>query len=114
MIVLLRWVLSALSLLLVAYLVPGVMVDGFYAALITAAILGLANALIRPVLLLLTLPITLLTLGLFTFVINALMLWFTSTIVKGFAIADFTAALWAALILWLVGWVVNALFEATD
>lgn len=111
--ILLRWLVSAGSLLLVAYLVPGVSVDGFYAALVAAVILGLANALIRPVLLLLTLPINLLTLGLFTLVINALMLWFTSSIVKGFDVSGFTPALWAALILWLVGWIVNTLVEDT-
>ncbi|MBI4032631.1 phage holin family protein [Candidatus Berkelbacteria bacterium] len=114
MILILRWVLSALSLLLVAYLVPGVEVAGFYAALVAAAMLGVANLLVRPILFLLTLPITILTLGFFTLVLNALMLWLVSTIVKGFDITSFSAALWAALILWLVSWVTNALFERTE
>lgn len=89
-------------------------VAGFYAALVAAAMLGVANLLVRPILFLLTLPITILTLGFFTLVLNALMLWLVSTIVKGFDITSFSAALWAALILWLVSWVTNALFERTE
>lgn len=108
-----RWIVSALSLLLVAYLVPGIAVEGFYAALIAALVLGFVNAIIRPILLILTLPINILTLGLFTLVVNAFMLWLVSTIVKGFDVVSFPAALWAAVILWLVGWVVNAAFETT-
>ncbi|MBI4022673.1 phage holin family protein [Candidatus Berkelbacteria bacterium] len=111
---LLRWLVSALSLLLVAYLVPGFEVAGVYAALIAALILGLVNAVIRPVLLLLTLPINILTLGLFTFIINALMLWFVASFIDGFAIASFGTAVWAAIILWLVGWVTNTLLVAGD
>ncbi len=113
MYLLLRWLLSALTLLLVAYLVPGFIVANIYAALIAALILGFVNAIIRPILLLLTLPITLLSLGLFTFVINALMLWIVSTIVKGFDIESFGTALLAAVILWLVGFVTNALLESS-
>jgi len=107
---LLRWIVSALSLLLVAYLIPGIEVSGIYIALIAALILGLVNAVIRPVLLLLTLPINVLTLGLFTFVINALMLWFVASFVEGFAVVGFSAALWGAVVLWLVGWVASAVF----
>lgn len=110
----LRWLLNAVALLLVAYLVPGFQVSGFYAALIAALVLGLANAIVRPILFLLTLPVTILTLGLFTFVINALMLWFTSSIVKGFDIASFQTALIGAVILWLVGLVTNLILESSD
>jgi len=85
-----RWVINAIALLLVAYLVPGFVVASFYNALIAALVLGLVNALIRPLLFILTLPITILTLGLFTFVINALMIWFVSTVVDGFDVAGFT------------------------
>lgn len=109
----LRWLLNSLALLAVAYLVPGFMVSGVYAALIAALILGLVNAIIRPVLILFTLPITLLSLGLFTFIINAFMLWLVATIVKGFDIANFSTALLAAIILWLVGFITNALVEST-
>ena len=106
-----RWILNAAALLLVSYLVPGVMVASTYAAFVAAALLGLANAIIRPILILLTLPINILTLGLFTLVINGLMVWLVSSVVKGFDVASFSAAFWAALLLWLIGWLTNALFE---
>lgn len=110
--ILLRWLISALSLMFVAYLVPSVQVDSFYAALIAALVLGLVNALVRPIFILLTLPINLLTLGLFTLVINGFMLWLVSTAVKGFTITSFVGALWAAIILWLVGWITNSITDA--
>lgn len=102
-----RWVLSGATLLLVSYIVPGFVVTSVFSALIAALILGLVNAFIRPLLLVLTLPITILTLGLFTFVINALMLQLTSKIVKGFDILDFRTALLGALVLTLIGWMGN-------
>ncbi len=108
---LLRWLLNAAALLLVAYLVPGVHVAGFYAALIAALVLGIVNALIRPLLILLTLPITILTLGLFTLVINAFLLWFVSTVVKGFAIDGFVPALLGALVLWAMSVITNSLLQ---
>lgn len=108
---LLRWVLNAIALLLVTRVVPGVTVDGFYAALIVALVLGIVNALIRPILIFLTLPINIVTLGLFTFVINALLFWFVSTFVKGFNVSGFVAAFWGALLLWAVSWVTNALLS---
>jgi len=108
---LLRWLISATTLMLVAYYMPGISVRSFYAALIAALILGLLNALVRPVLLLLTLPVNILTLGLFTFVVNALMFWFASSIVKGFYVAGFWPAFWGALVMWLVGWLVNDLLK---
>lgn len=110
----LRWVLNALGVLLVAYLVPGIHVSGFYAALIVALVLGILNALVRPILIFLTLPINILTLGLFTLVINALLLWFVATVVKGFAIAGFGAAFWGALVLWLVGWFTSAMLKENN
>ena len=105
---LLRWILNALALLLVTRVVPGVTVDGFYYALIVALVLGIVNALIRPILVFLTLPINLLSLGLFTFVINALLFWFVSTLVKGFQVSGFAAAFWGALVLWTVSWITNS------
>jgi putative membrane protein len=89
-----RWIINAAALLLVAYLYPGVTVASFWAAMLAALVLGLVNALIRPLLILLTLPVTLLTLGLFLFVINALMFWLVAEIVEGFQVTGF----WAALI----------------
>jgi putative membrane protein len=98
-----RWLIAALTLLVVTKLVPGFVVDSFYAALVVAIVLGLINAVIRPVLLLITLPINLLTLGLFTFVVNALMLQLAATIVKGFEVDGFGAALIGAVVMWLIG-----------
>ena len=89
-----RWIINAAALLLVAYLYPGVTVASFWAAMLAALVLGLVNALIRPLLVLLTLPVTVLTLGLFLFVINALMFWLAAEIVSGFRVTGF----WAALI----------------
>src|SRR5512141_2495016 len=88
-----RWLLNAVALMLVAYLYPGVSVESFGAALLAALVLGLVNAVVRPILVLLTLPVTLLTLGLFIFVINALLFWFVAEVVQGFHVAGFVAAL---------------------
>lgn len=107
MTIILRWVINALALLAIAYIVPGFQVESFYAALIAALVLGLINALIRPIVLVLTLPITIVTLGLFVFVINAGMLWLSSTMVKGLAIENFWVAVLAAIFLWAVGVVTN-------
>jgi putative membrane protein len=89
-----RWILNAAALMLVAYLYPGVTVASLFAALIAALVLGLVNAIVRPVLVLLTLPVTILTLGLFLFVINALLFWFVGEVVQGFHVEGF----WAGLI----------------
>ena len=108
---LLRWFLSALALLAVAYLYPGVRIDGFFAAVVAALVLGLVNAIVRPILVILTLPVTILTLGLFLFVINALMFWLVAEVVKGFTVTGFAAALIGSLlysvITILVSWLVG-------
>lgn len=96
---LLHLVLTAGALLIVARLVGGVYVSGFGAALFGALVLGLVNAIVRPVMILLTLPITILTLGLFLFVINALMLWLVAALVPGIRISGFGAALIGSLLL---------------
>ena len=93
-----RWAVNAAALLLVAYLYPGVSVESFLAALIAALVLGLVNAVIRPILIVLTLPATLLTLGLFIFVINALLFWFVAEIVQGFKVTGFGAALLGSIL----------------
>lgn len=95
---LLRWLINAAGLLLVAYLYPGVVVEGFLAALLAALVLGLVNAVIRPILLILTLPATILTLGLFIFAINALLFWFVAEIVHGFRVTGFGAALLGSIL----------------
>jgi putative membrane protein len=106
-----RWVLNAGALMAIAYyLVPGIQISSFYTALIAALVLGLINALIKPILLVLTLPVNIITLGLFTFVINAALFWFASSIVKGFVVADFASAFWGALFLTVASWLVQILF----
>lgn len=111
MYILLRWLINAVVILLMAYYLPGIAVSGFYAALIAALILGIINALIRPVLIILTLPVTILTLGLFTLVINALLFWFTSSIVEGFVVSGFWPAFWGALIMWVVAWLTSVILK---
>ena len=97
MYLILRWFINALALMAVAYLYSGVKVAGMTEALIAALVLGLVNALIRPILVILTLPVTVLTLGLFIFVINAFLFWFVAEIVKGFTVTGFMAALIGSL-----------------
>ncbi|HEY1399456.1 MULTISPECIES: phage holin family protein [unclassified Roseateles] len=106
-----RWMLLAAALLLVAHLYPGVQVKGFVTALIAAFVLGLFNTILRPVLVLLTLPVTLLTLGLFLFVINALLFWATASVLDGFTVAGFGAALIGSLIYSLCGMAIDVLIE---
>ena len=93
-----KWLLAACALLLVAYIYPGVQLQGYGAALIAAAVIGLFNVLLRPVLVVLTLPVTIVTLGLFLFVINALLFWAASGVLQGFAVNGFWAALLGSLI----------------
>ena len=103
------WLINALALLALPYLVPSVQVDGFFTALAAALLLGLVNTLIRPLLILLTLPVTVLTLGLFVFVINALLFWFVASFVEGFHVAGFWSAFFGWLVYALVSWAASAL-----
>jgi len=107
--IIIRLLLNAAALLLVAYLVPGFEVSGFYAALISAVILGLFNAIVKPILVLLTLPINILTLGLFTLVINAVLIWFVASFIEGFSVDGFVTALIGGVILWVISWFTNAI-----
>jgi putative membrane protein len=95
---LLRWLINAVVLLGVAYFVPGVKIESFITALIIAVVLGLVNAILRPILIVLTLPATVLSLGLFIFVINGLMFWLVAELVKGFSVSGFWAAFFGALV----------------
>ena len=104
----LKWLLSAIALLAVAYLYNGVQVTSFGSALIAAAVIGLLNMVVRPVLVVLTLPVTIVTLGLFLFVINALMFWVASGLLGGFHVNGFGAALLGSLIYSLLGLVIEA------
>jgi putative membrane protein len=106
---LLVWLINALSLMAVAYLMPSIVIGSFWAALGAALVLGLVNALIRPLLILLTLPATLLTLGLFIFVINGLLFWFAGSFFQGFAVAGFWSGFWGAIAYSLISWLLSAL-----
>jgi putative membrane protein len=106
-----RWLLLAAALLLVANLYPGVQVASFTSAMVAALVLGLLNALLRPILVLLTLPVTVLTLGLFLFVINALMFYFAASMLDGFHVTGFVAALIGSLLYSLCGLVIDAAME---
>ena len=105
----LLWVLNAVALLCVAYLMPSIHVASFGSAMLAALLLGLVNAVVRPLLLLLTLPVTLLTLGLFIFVINGLMFWLASSLLEGFAVGGFWPAVFGALVYSIVSWALTSL-----
>ena len=109
--IIVRWFLLAAALLLVAHLYPGVSVASFSSAMIAAFVLGLLNTLVRPLLVVLTFPVTLITLGLFLFVINALMFWAAASILEGFHVAGFTAALIGSLLYSLCGMVIDVAVE---
>jgi putative membrane protein len=107
-----KWLLSAAALLFVAYIYNGVEVKTFTAALIAAFVIGLLNTVVRPILVLLTLPVTVITLGLFLFVINALMFWAASGLLDGFHVRGFVAALIGSLIYSLIGIVIESALES--
>ena len=102
------WILNALALIAVASFVPGIRVDGFVAALVAAFLLGLVNALVRPILLLLTLPVTLLTLGLFIFVINGLLFWLVGSVLRGFVVDGFWHGVLGAVLYSIFTWALSA------
>lgn len=106
---LIGWLLNALALLAVAYLVPGIHVSSFTYALIAAAIIGLANILIKPILLILTLPVTILTLGLFIFVINGLLFWLAGYVLKGFDVNTIMAGIIGAIVYSIISWALSAI-----
>jgi putative membrane protein len=106
---LLVWLINAVALLGVAYLMPSIQVASFTAALIAALLLGLVNTLIRPILVILTLPVTLLTLGVFILVINALLFWFVGSILKGFQVDSFGSAFLGALLYSIISWLLSSL-----
>ena len=107
----LRWLLSAVALLTVAYVYGGVQVASFGAAMIAALVIGLLNTIVRPILVVLTLPITVITLGIFLFVINALMFWWAGSLLSGFAVAGFWAAMLGSLIYSALGILIDSALE---
>jgi putative membrane protein len=106
-----KWLLSASALLFVAYVYNGVQVSSFGAAMLAALVIGLLNTVVRPVLVVLTLPVTVLTLGLFLFVINALVFWAAAGVLDGFQVRGFLAALVGSLIYTLIGVVIESALE---
>jgi putative membrane protein len=106
---LLAWLINTVSLIGVAYLVPGIGVSSFVTALVAALVLGLVNTIIRPILILLTLPATILTLGLFIFVINGLLFWFVGSFIQGFTVQGFWAGVVGAILYSIVSWLLSAL-----
>ncbi|GAB3767969.1 phage holin family protein [Ramlibacter monticola] len=107
-----KWLLSASALLFVAYVYSGVEVKSFASAMAAALVIGLLNTVVRPVLVVLTLPVTVLTLGLFLFVINALVFWAAAAVLQGFLVRDFVAALVGSLIYTAVGVVIESALES--
>jgi putative membrane protein len=103
------WLVNAAALIAVAYLLPGISVSSFLTALIAALVLGLVNAVIRPLLILLTLPATIVTLGAFIFILNGLLFWMVGTFVEGFTVAGFWSAFFGAIIFSIVSWLLSAL-----
>ena len=108
---LIRLLANVLAILAAAYIVPGIEVSGGLSLLAAALVLGLINAFVRPILLFLTLPFTLVTLGLFIFLLNAFCLWLTSLLVKGFDVHGFWASVFGALIISIVSWAVTTLLS---
>ncbi|MCL5113568.1 MAG: phage holin family protein [Patescibacteria group bacterium] len=107
--ILIKWLVSALAILVTAYLLPGIHIASFTTALVVAVVLGIINTVVKPVLLILTLPITILTLGLFTLVINAAVIILTSYLVPGFKVDGFWWALLFSIVLSVVNWFLNQL-----
>jgi len=104
-----RLLISALALLIVAYFVPAISVEGIMTALIVAVILGILNAIVRPVLIVLTLPITIVTLGLFIFIINAALFWFAASFIESFAVTTFWWALIGSVLVSIMSTIGNKL-----
>ena len=109
--ILIRWLILTAAILSAAYLLEGIEVRDFFSAFLAAAVLGILNAFFRPVLILLTLPINILSLGLFTFVINAFLLKLASGVIPGFEVHGFWTALFGSLIITLVSFLLNALIR---
>ena len=109
--ILLKWLITALALYIASQLVKGIQVSGTWALILAAALLGILNTVIRPLLILLTLPVTILTLGLFALIINGFMLLLVSFLIKGFVVQGFWAAFWGSLLISIVSGIINRLID---
>jgi putative membrane protein len=111
---LLVWLINAVALFALPYVFPWVQVDTFWTALVAALVLGLINALIRPLLVLLTLPVTIVTLGLFIFVINGLLFWWVGSFIDGFHVSGFWSGVFGAVVYSLISWLLSSLLMKKD
>jgi putative membrane protein len=111
---LVTWLLNALALLGVAYLVPDIHVSGLSIALVAAVVIGLANMIIKPILVILTLPVTIITLGLFIFVINGVLFWATSHFLHGFEVTTIKAGIIGAIAYSIISWILTAIVIDKD
>ena len=111
-----RWFVTAVAVCVAAWIVPGIQYTSFTGLAFASLLLGIINALVRPVLLILCLPLILVTMGLFILVLNALLLWFVSGILPGssFTVAGFWAAFWGGLVISIVSWILRAFFRGSD
>ncbi len=110
---LLTWIINAVALIALPYVFSSITVDSFFpTALVTAVVLGLINTLIRPILVILTLPVTILTLGLFIFVINGLLFWAVGSFVPGFHVAGFWSGVFGAIVYSIISWLLSSLLMA--
>lgn len=107
---LVKLLINTLAVIISAYLIPGVTVDGILSAIIVAVVLGLLNTFVKPILVILTLPITILTLGLFYLVLNVIIIYITDYFIGGFSVAGFVPALLFSIVLTIVGWILDAIF----
>lgn len=108
--ILIEWIIKTLVLLTTSYLIPGFRIDSYLTAFVVAAVLGVLNLLIKPLLIFFTLPFTIVTFGLFIFVVNAIVLLIASAIVPGFHIDSFVTALFAAIVITIIGSLLNSIF----
>lgn len=106
-----RWLILTFAITIASYLIEGIRISGFFSAVFTAALLGILNTFLRPILLILTLPFNVLTLGLFTFVINAFLLMMASGVIPGFEVSGFFPAILGALIISIINWILNTLIR---
>lgn len=113
MFLILRLIVNVIAILIIAYLFPGLIwVDGFWSALLVAILLGIVNSILRPILIFFTLPLTILTLGLFLLIINGLMLWLVSAVVSGFHVNGFWGAVVGSVLISIVSWVLSRLLPS--
>jgi len=105
--ILLRWFITTLAIFALPYFVAGITVNGIVTALIVSACLVFLNMVVKPIVTILTLPINILTLGLFSIIINGVFFWFVAQIIQGFTVASFTAAVIGALVISIINWIVN-------